>query len=183
MKATARMVLIGCILARWVMAADSPDRDILTARTNIIRALPAGWQPVFNSDDYQKRLTQLYFANPRTDAFILTGRQVIASDITDREGKTYQEPLWKEALCVWIVPADFQPPFPKKTLWDLIDSQWHPDPVFASEMVKVYAIEHCYVVDTNRFHELLKKAARTTGHEVRLTWKSWGQDIAASLKE
>jgi hypothetical protein len=182
-KASICIAFIACLFGACATDREPAHYDPEAARSRIRAALPTQWELVPHQDRLQKPFTERYFSGPGNDAFMLVGPQLIYCDLNDRTGRTHREYLWKDCLHIWIVPGDFEPKFERTTIYNFFDPPWHPHPVFVSRSVKVYAEPSGYIIDTNRVDQLIRELYGFSSQPVRLSWKSWRRDIAASLKE
>ena len=182
MKAPISMVLVASLLAGCATDRGPAPYEPEAARSRIRAALPAQWE-LIQQDRLQTPTTERYFAGAGNEAFMLVGPQLIYCDLNDRAGRTHREYLWQECLHVWLVPGDFEPGFERTTVYNFFDPPWHPRPVFASRDVKIYAEPSGHIIDTNRVDQLIREAYGFSSQPVRLSWMSWRDDIAASLKK
>jgi hypothetical protein len=182
MKTSICIALIACLFGGCATDRDPAHYDAEAARSRIHAALPAHWGLV-QQDRLQTPTTERYFAGPGNEAFMLVGPQLIYCDLNDRAGRTHREYLWQECLHVWVVRGDFEPRFERTTIYNFFDPPWHSHPVFASCDVKIYADLSGHIIDTNRVDQLIREAYGFSSQPVRLSWKSWRHDIAASLKQ
>jgi hypothetical protein len=182
MKASICVALLACLFGGCATERDPAQYDPKAARSRISAALPAQWE-VVHQDRLQAPKTERYFAGPANDALLLVGPQQTYCDLNDRAGKTHREYLWKECLHVWVVPGNYEPKFERTTIYNFFDPPWHPHPVFASRDVKVYAEPSGRIIDPNRVDQLIREAYGFSPQEIRLSWRSWRRDIAASLRK
>jgi hypothetical protein len=182
MKASICVALMACLFGGCATDRDPAHYDPEAARSKIRAALPAQWELV-QQDRLQTPTTERYFAGPGNKAFMLLGPQLIHCDLNDSAGKTHREYLWQECLHVWVVSGGFDPRFGRTTIYNFFDPPWHPHPVFASRDLKIYAEPSGHIIDTNRVDQLIREAYGFSSQPVRLSWKSWSHDIAASLKK
>lgn len=149
-----------------------------TARSNIVAVLPKGWS-VFPPDSGTQAYTDAYFKNIHSETFALVGPNPWYLKWKDQQGIVHHDTFSQEAICFWIAPASYEPPFPSRWL----DHPPFPDRIYSSKEIKIYVMTLNYVTDTNKLAAILKKATETIGGEVNLSWKKWKKDIMTSLKK
>ncbi len=166
------------LTAPVVTPAEVPAREFdgHAARSNIVAALPSGWDAISPSWG-EDRITAQCFAHAQTESFLLVGPQTNYIDWTDRSGGTHREHIAKECLYIWLVPGDFKSPCPR------FGEDFAAEELFSSRTIRAYGFISQYIANTNRWNAILKNAARTSSPEVSISWSNWQRDIGTSLRK
>ena len=163
----------------------------LEAASGVVAAhLPPSW---LVASQLEGQLPQGYYwgdwgrdyAGPRGRELVLVGPTPVEFSWADDLGVRHREPIAKESLEVWLMPADFSEGF-----W----SRFNPEAprlallVSSSAMLKAYAIPSHYITDKSRFDAILPMAmetdwpespSRARGHA--LSWSTWRVDLQRAL--
>ena len=96
----------------------------------------------------------------------------------DCEGHEHRQDLARECLYIWLVPGDFEPPFPR-----FPSEPWGGETLFSSKSIGAYGFATHEITNRARFEAIMEEATRSGWGEVRISWRSWKRDIADSLKK
>jgi hypothetical protein len=122
------------------------------------------------------------FTGERGYEMVLQGPMPVYFAWSDRAGGTHKDPLAREALRLYIMPAAYQQdsfkpkgPVPARLLWE-------------GQSAKIYAMPSSKVLNPSGFNELLKQTQSTDwpdspGRTGKLSWTSWERDVKAAVRK
>jgi hypothetical protein len=99
------------------------------------------------------------------------------------DGSSHSEPIARESLNVWIMPANYHEGF-----WSRInpDAPEPPDEVFVGANVKAFAMPSHVLIDQTRFKNICADAVEmdwpdSPARSKKLSWPTWRPVLAAAL--
>lgn len=160
--------------------------DLATAK--VAQQLPAGWA-VANREDGQVPQGHYWgdwgrdYNGPRGRHVALLGPSPVAISWRTSDGTWRQEPIARESLELWIMPATYH-----EGLWSRINphAPSHPPIVFSGASVIVFAMPSHHVVDEVRSRQILASATETgwpgsPSASGELSWRNWRTRLEGAL--
>lgn len=175
------LLLLVCVMLETGCSSGRADAyDPRGMRDRVLARVPPSWSLAAPTDQ-QREYMAMYFRGPRTEAFLLNGPRSNSIYWIDKAGRRHPEDLARECLYVWIVPAHTRPP---SGSWNPKSGQ-HPKCLHSSRRGKVYGIDSQYITDTARFDEIMgmDELVEVGSPNLRLSWRTWRNDIASSVGE
>lgn len=127
----------------------------------------------------------MQYDGPKGFEVVIQGPRDVAFDWKDQQGAWHQEPVAKEALRLWLMPAEY------RESWRRFFVMKRPKSVKLlrnAQNVRVYAEPSSRTVDTARVEQIVREAVSTAWRDRPdsaddLTWKSWSTDLDRALRD
>lgn len=186
-RTSSRLRIGLLVLALMATTAAGTVFDDERAVEAIHASLPEGWsraESKLNEVPYGHHWGQSY-DGPTGRLEVFAGPKERSINWKDEAGSWHREVVGKEALQVWIMPADY-----KRSWWRFLKPKG-PVPagaVYSDDAIRIFANESIHVSRRERFEEILELAVETNwsgpeDDERELTWTNWKEDLRRGLGE
>jgi len=170
--------------------AESDHEMLNVASQKILSRMPETWKLTETRNDVLPygHYDGLKYNGPKGLMLVLVGDRDVTFDWKDKSGIWHREPINKEALELWIMPAKYHLSWKR---FFVMKSPEAADCIYEGEDFKVYAsVSSRRSADApqERLEEVLPDAsaigrAPDTPEKLDLTWISWQGDIRDALSE
>jgi hypothetical protein len=185
-----------CVLSlTWIILqimtttyAFANDDQWLTFVKIISKNIPKDWQIIDEKDNVIPfgHYDGLKYSGPKGKSLVLMGNVEIDFFWIDNKNKKNYEPLFKEALEIWIMPENYHESWKK---YFIMKRQVPAIKIFFNNKIKVYGMPFSVYspsMPRDRLNEIISQATKMGIVESphitnKLSWSSWEKDIRRIL--